>query len=98
VKHWAHGGATRLDNLVTLCRFHHRALHKGAYRIQPAAADNGKTFCHHFTFINRFNKIIPHSPRLPANTLPLPDAAPANCLWSGERMDYQMAIGYETPI
>tara|TARA_R110002072_G_scaffold31735_16_gene97666 strand:+ start:943 stop:2355 length:1413 start_codon:yes stop_codon:yes gene_type:complete len=91
VKHWAQGGATRLDNLVTLCRFHHRELHKGTYRIQPA--NSGDTSCHHFTFINRFNKTIPYSPPLPTNPLPLPDAAPANCLWSGERMDYQMAIG-----
>jgi len=31
--HWAHGGPTDLDNLVSLCRFHHRRLHDGAYRI-----------------------------------------------------------------
>ena len=29
VRHWAHGGATRLDNLVQLCRRHHRAVHEG---------------------------------------------------------------------
>jgi hypothetical protein len=91
VQHWAQGGATQLDNLVTLCRFHHRALHKGTYRIQPN--NSGDTFCHHFTFINRFNKTIPNSPPLPSTTLPLPDAESANCLWSGEKMDYQMAIG-----
>lgn len=91
VKHWAQGGATQLDNLVTLCRFHHRELHKGTYRIQPA--NSGDSFCHHFTFINRFNKTIPNNQPLPTTPLPLPNAAPANCLWSGERMDYQMAIG-----
>ena len=32
--HWAHGGATRLDNLVHLCRWHHRAVHEGGYRIE----------------------------------------------------------------
>ena len=26
VEHWADGGATRLHNLVSLCRFHHRAV------------------------------------------------------------------------
>lgn len=26
-KHWAHGGPTDLDNLVTLCPFHHRLIH-----------------------------------------------------------------------
>ena len=31
IKHWADGGETKLDNLVTLCRYHHRELHKGKY-------------------------------------------------------------------
>ncbi len=33
VRHWAHGGATRLDNLVQLCRRHHRAVHEGGLRV-----------------------------------------------------------------
>ena len=31
VKHWADGGETKLDNLVTLCRYHHRELHWGQF-------------------------------------------------------------------
>ncbi len=31
IKHWADGGETKLDNLVTLCRYHHGELHKGNY-------------------------------------------------------------------
>jgi hypothetical protein len=31
IKHWADGGDTKLNNLVTLCRHHHRELHKGAF-------------------------------------------------------------------
>ena len=37
IRHWADGGATSLDNLVTLCRYHHRALHRGEYRIELGA-------------------------------------------------------------
>jgi hypothetical protein len=33
VIHWAHGGKTDLDNLVLLCRFHHRMVHEGGYRL-----------------------------------------------------------------
>ncbi len=34
IQHWAEGGETRLDNLVTLCRFHHRQLHRGCFDIR----------------------------------------------------------------
>jgi hypothetical protein len=32
--HWARGGPTDLDNLVTLCPYHHRLIHEGGWRIQ----------------------------------------------------------------
>ena len=38
VEHWADGGETRLQNLVLACRFHHRALHEGGFRVVPADA------------------------------------------------------------
>jgi len=34
IQHWADGGETRLNNLVTLCRFHHRQLHRGCFDIR----------------------------------------------------------------
>ena len=33
VRHWADGGETALDNLVLLCRRHHRAVHEEGFRI-----------------------------------------------------------------
>lgn len=33
IQHWADGGETKLGNLVTLCRFHHRELHKGSFSL-----------------------------------------------------------------
>jgi hypothetical protein len=42
VRHWAHGGPTDLDNLVLLCRHHHRTLHAGHWQLttdtHPAGA------------------------------------------------------------
>jgi hypothetical protein len=34
--HWADGGATELDNLVSLCRSHHRRVHEERWRIHIA--------------------------------------------------------------
>ena len=34
VVHWHDGGATKLDNLVSLCRFHHRRHHDGRFLIR----------------------------------------------------------------
>ena len=44
VEHWADGGPTRLDNLVLLCRRHHRAVHEGGFTITPHP-DGTATFC-----------------------------------------------------
>ena len=33
IQHWAEGGETKLSNLVTLCRFHHRAVHEGGLKV-----------------------------------------------------------------
>jgi hypothetical protein len=34
VEHWMDGGVTSLDNLVLLCRRHHRAVHEGGFDVQ----------------------------------------------------------------
>ena len=34
IRHWADGGETTLDNLVTLCSFHHRLVHEGGYGVR----------------------------------------------------------------
>ena len=34
IKHWANGGETKLDNLITLCGFHHRLVHEGGYGLR----------------------------------------------------------------
>lgn len=39
IQHWADGGPTDLDNLVLLCRFHHRLVHEAGYRITTEQPD-----------------------------------------------------------
>jgi hypothetical protein len=54
VHHWARGGETRMDNLLLLCRRHHRSVHEG-----------GCTVDHHGRFYDRWGQPLPASPRLP---------------------------------
>src|SRR5690606_36540572 len=42
IHHWAHGGPTTMDNLVLLCRQHHRLLHEGGFRMEADAARPGR--------------------------------------------------------
>ena len=34
IEHWAEGGKTNLDNLLLLCRYHHRVVHEGGIRVK----------------------------------------------------------------
>ena len=40
VKHWAHGGETKLDNLLLLCRHHHRLVHEGGWSVRWQSRGN----------------------------------------------------------
>ena len=35
IQHWAEGGETALDNLIQLCRFHHRLVHEEQFQVRP---------------------------------------------------------------
>jgi hypothetical protein len=99
IRHWAEGGETKLANLVSLCRFHHRAVHEGGIRIERL--DDGA-----WRFIRRSGDALDscatgHS-RPPGDWRQLVavheaqglriDAQTAATHWRGERMDYGMAI------
>jgi hypothetical protein len=36
IKHWAKGGETSIDNLVTLCSYHHRLVHESGFGVERA--------------------------------------------------------------
>jgi hypothetical protein len=101
IKHWADGGETSLDNLVTLCRYHHRQLHQGTFGITVNntggemqlvfSAPSGTTI---------LQSVFPQFESVPAGTCAAylgrlaPDvhAGTAVTRWRGEDCDYGMAI------
>ena len=95
VKHWAHGGETKLSNLVQLCRRHHRLVHEEGYSVQTEAAG--------FTFRDRDGRVIPQVLPAPpgresrvreANRTHAPNIDRETCMpiSRGERMDHAMAV------
>ena len=58
VEHWAEGGRTELDNLLLLCRFHHRELHEGGFRVELAADGSS-------CFYTPRGALIPEAPLAP---------------------------------
>jgi hypothetical protein len=57
IEHWADGGRTRLDNLVLLCKTHHRLLHEGGFRLSLEPQRAGKP-----TFLTPTGIPIPETP------------------------------------
>jgi hypothetical protein len=99
IHHWAHGGETKLSNLVQLCRFHHRQVHEGSVVIQYL--DDGA-----LRFVRpdgrSFDSVAPEHSRPLADWRELPamherhgvhiDKDTAATRWRGEKMDYGLAI------
>jgi Domain of unknown function (DUF222)/HNH endonuclease len=89
IEHWAHGGATDLDNLVQLCRHHHRLLHEGRYGIARTPSGG-------LAFSRRDGRRIPIVARgRDAPPAPLaPTRRPNACvsLSEGQRMDLALAV------
>jgi len=100
VHHWANGGETKLDNLVTLCRFHHRLVHEGGVTIERL--DDGA-----WRFIKANGESFVST--APGHTQPMSgdwetvvkdheaqdihiDPHTARTRWRGESMDYGIAV------
>jgi len=88
VEHWANGGETKPSNLVSLCRFHHHAVHEGGIRIE--ILDDGAL---RFVKPNgtAVDSIAPGYTQPPGDWKQLPAGTLVN-RWRGERMDYDLAI------
>jgi hypothetical protein len=92
IVYWSHGGRTDLDNLISLCKYHHQLVHERGYLI--AAKPGGI-----FVFYRPDGTALPPSPPLPK-----PEGTIADCHdteitedtiippWYGERLDLDHAL------
>ena len=103
--HWADGGETALVNLVTLCSFHHRQVHEGGYGVRvrhgaieftrpdgqvipPAGKAHRSCFRGNTCATSGAKRLAAFNM---ARSLTI-GASAARCGWSGERIDYNIAI------
>ena len=86
--HWVDGGVTSLDNLVLLCRRHHRAVHEGGFEVRQR--NDGTT-----TFLTANGSLLDQAPPFPASFARLdedswePDDIP---VWDGTPLNLADAI------
>ena len=87
IDHWANGGETKPSNLISLCRFHHRAVHEGGIRIERL--DDGA-----LRFVKRNGDSVdgaaPGFTQPPGDWRQLPAGTAAR--WRGDRMDLDLAV------
>jgi hypothetical protein len=88
ITHWANGGETKPSNLVSLCRFHHRAVHEGGICIERL--DDGAL---RFVKSNGrpVDEVAPGFSQPPGDWKQLPAGTLVN-KWRGEKMDYNTAL------
>jgi len=60
IRHWADGGDTSIDNLVSLCRHHHRLVHEGGVGVE-------RTSDNRILFSRPNGRVIEEHPQLPAS-------------------------------
>jgi hypothetical protein len=97
IHHWAHGGETSKENLVMLCRHHHRLVHEGGVRLKGDAKEQVRFRLRDGTVLTSAPPSPPGSAsalrRLNAGSKISIDAD--TCLsGSGERMD----LGYTVSV
>jgi hypothetical protein len=98
MRHWAQGGDTKLANLVTLCRFHHRLVHEGGIRISMTPEGAPRFVRPDGSEFDRVASIQTAS--YDWREIPVTHAAQgihidrktAVTRWCGERMDYDLAV------
>ena len=96
IEHWADGGETRIDNLVLLCRRHHRLVHEGGFSVRVQADGNIR-----FSYPDGRNLPATNDGRFRGNATAVleenhrndlqitPETLPS--LWTGEKMDQSLA-------
>ena len=88
IKHWANGGETRPSNLVSLCRFHHHAVHEGGFNVE--ILDDGA-----LRFVNPHGEAVDHvqpgCSQPPGDHTQVPSGKFEDC-WRGDRMDLDLAV------
>lgn len=101
VEHWADGGATKLDNLIQLCRRHHRAVHEEGFTVELLAGGQAR-------FRRPTGLVIEEAPALPAvggdaatelvrrlaRWSIRVDAGESLPSWEGGAVDYGWAVQY----
>jgi hypothetical protein len=92
IQFWSNGGRTDLENLISLCKYHHMLVHDRGYLI--ATARDGT-----FAFYRSDGTAIPPSPALPAPGGTIADCHDAGITpetiippWYGEKLDLDHAI------
>lgn len=84
VLHWSEGGATSLENLVLVCRRHHRTLHEGGFSV-IRHGDGTLTFFRPDGAVIEEVPAVARMARLPlppAGHLPTWDGTPLNLGWA----------------
>lgn len=108
IVHWANGGETKLSNLLTLCSFHHHLVHEGGFSVERMEDGDLAFFAPDGSRLpdtgrldrETIDELVAAAARRRVTLHDLNrehgieiDEKTGQCLWTGERMDYSIAVG-----
>lgn len=90
LRHWCHGGATCLANLISLCDSHHWAVHEGGFTLVPRSSGGWELISPDGVRVGPTPE-----PHVTSEPLPVNPEVPADAVtgrWDGTRMNTAYAV------
>jgi hypothetical protein len=92
IRHWANGGQNTVENLILLCRRHHRLVHEGGYSVEAGPESEGTVVFRRPTGLPLEPSPAPPPLAFPLRAPAVGEAAGPLIAGSGQKLDLNLGV------